>query len=134
MQPPLNRSYSFLKSMTKSIRSVLVVEDEAMIAMMLEDFLETLGLRLHAIAATVEDGCALAQAGGFQLAILDCHLGDQQVWPVADILAHNAIPFLLSSGGSPAGVPSRFAQRPMLEKPYTMGAVEQALAMIRAEQ
>jgi CheY-like chemotaxis protein len=121
-----------LKFAEKSHRSVLVVEDEAMIAIMLEDFLESLGLRLHGVATTLEDGCALAEAGGFDMAILDCNLGNRQVWPVADIITRSSIPFLLSSGGAASDIPPRFAQVPLLEKPYTISAITETLSKMEA--
>lgn len=106
---------------------MLIVEDEAMIATMLEDFLQTLGHRVHGIAASVDQACTLAREGGFDYAILDCNLGGSPVWPAAAILARNHVPFLISSGGSLSDIPAEYADRPGLEKPYTMIAVEQAL-------
>lgn len=111
-------------------KSILVVEDEAMIGMMLEDFLETLGYGLHGVAATVDEGCALAQADGFHAAILDCNLQGEKSWPVAKILADRGIPFIFATGGLSDDVPSSFAERPTLAKPFTIGAVERALGRL----
>ena len=70
-------------------KSILVVEDEAMIGMMLEDYLDALGYRLHALVATVDEGCEQARRGGFDGALLDCNLQGEKSWPIADILARS---------------------------------------------
>ena len=64
-------------------RSILIVEDEPLIAMMLEDFLDSLGHKVSGTCDTVQ--CALdeVEKGGFDLAILDVNLKGENVWPVA---------------------------------------------------
>ena len=108
-------------------KTILVVEDEAMIGMMLEDYLDTLGYRLHAIAESVDDACARAREGGFDAALLDCNLHGEKSWPVADILAQSGIPFVFATGGMADDLPTGHADRPTLAKPFTIGAVERAL-------
>lgn len=108
-------------------KSILIVEDEAMIGMMLEDYLETLGYRLHALVASVEEACAHARAGGFDAALIDCNLQGEKSWPVADILARQGVPFIFATGGVADGLPQAHADRPTLAKPFTIGAVERAL-------
>jgi CheY-like chemotaxis protein len=110
-----------------SVKSILVVEDEALIALMLEDMIESLGHRLHGVAANLAEGCAAAEAGNFDLAILDCNLMGEKVWPVAQILSDRNVPFVFSSGGDTLDIPACYAQRPMLEKPYTFGAIASIL-------
>ncbi|MET0372265.1 MAG: response regulator [Sphingobium sp.] len=114
-------------------KSILIVEDEAMIGMMLEDYLETLGYRLHGVAASVDEGCAHARAGGFDAALLDCNLQGEKSWPIADILADRGIPFVFATGGMADDLPPSHADRPTLAKPFTIGAVERALGRILAE-
>lgn len=99
-----------------------------MIALMLEDFLESLGHSLHGVASNVTEGMELAQREGCDLAILDCNLAGEPVWPVADMLEDRGIPFIMSSGGSMADAPVRHRHRPLLEKPYTIGAIADLLA------
>lgn len=109
-------------------RSILIVEDEAMIAMMLEDFLQTLGHHVQGVASSVGEAVEYVRGGGFDLAILDCNLNGKEIWPVAEMLESANIPFILSSGASASDVPEPFADRPMLAKPYTIGAVSDVLA------
>ena len=113
-------------------KTILVVEDEAMIGMMLEDYLDTLGYRLHAIAVSVEEACDHARKGGFDAALVDCNLQGEKSWPVADILAESGIPFIFATGGMADDVPSGHSDRPTLAKPYTIGAVERALTKVLA--
>lgn len=113
-------------------KSILIVEDEAMIGMMLEDYLETLGYQLYALASSVEEACVHAREGGFDAALVDCNLHGEKSWPVADILAEQAIPFVFATGGIADDLPSHHATRPTLAKPFTIGAVERALGRVLA--
>ena len=113
-------------------KTILVVEDEAMIGMMLEDYLDTLGYRLHAIAVSVDEACDHARKGGFDAALVDCNLQGEKSWPVADILAESGIPFVFATGGIADDLPTGHAGRPTLAKPYTIGAVERALDKVLA--
>jgi CheY-like chemotaxis protein len=114
------------------MKSILIVEDEAMIGMMLEDYLETLGYQLHAVATSVEEACDHARKGGFDAALVDCNLQGEKAWPIADILAQQSIPFVFATGGMADDLPSHHAARPTLAKPFTIGAVERALGRVLA--
>jgi CheY-like chemotaxis protein len=109
-------------------RSILIVEDEPLIAMMLEDFLDSLGHTVAGIVDSVEDALAHIERGGFDLAIVDVHLKDgENVWPVADKLNQKGMPFILATGGHIDPPPAQYANVPVLSKPYTIDAVEPAL-------
>ena len=108
-------------------RSILVVEDEPLIAMMLEDFLETLGHSVHATCESVEGAIAEAEKGGFDVAILDVNLNGETAWPVAHALRNKRIPFVLATGGHVEPPPAEFAGVPVIEKPYTVDRVTPAL-------
>jgi DNA-binding response OmpR family regulator len=108
-------------------RSILVVEDEPLIAMMLEDFLETLGHKVHASCESVEEAIGAADRGGFDIAILDVNLGGENAWPVAYKLREKRIPFVIATGGHVDPPPIEFANVPVIEKPYTVDRVTPAL-------
>lgn len=110
-------------------RSILIVEDEPMIAMMLEDFLESLGHRVVGTCDSVEVALGFVEKGGFDVAIIDVQLKDgERVWPVADRLAEAGTPFVLATGGYVEAPPEAHAAAPVLAKPYTIDAIEPALA------
>jgi DNA-binding response OmpR family regulator len=108
-------------------RSILVVEDEPLIAMMLEDFLESLGHSVTATCESVKDAMIEADKGGFDCAILDVNLKGESVWPVAERLREKQIPFVLATGGHVDPPPIQFANVPVIEKPYTVDRVTPAL-------
>jgi CheY-like chemotaxis protein len=109
-------------------RSVLIVEDEPLISMMLEDFLDSLGHQIAGTCDTVADALERVEQGGFDVAIIDVNLNGQQVWPVADRLAAKGIPYVLATGGHIEPPPAAHATVPVLAKPYTLDAVEPVLA------
>jgi CheY-like chemotaxis protein len=108
--------------------SILIVEDEPLIAMMLEDFLDSLGHRVVGTAETVDEAIARAEEGGFDVAIIDVHLkGGETIWPVADRLNEKGVPFILATGGHIEPPPERHAAAPVLTKPYTIDAIDPVL-------
>ncbi|WP_375393101.1 response regulator [uncultured Sphingomonas sp.] len=109
-------------------QQILIVEDEPLIAMMLEDFLEVLEKRPAGTADTVAGALARLDEGGVDAAILDVNLrGGEISTPVAEALAARGIPFVFATGGGEESVDDRFRDRPRLTKPFTMDGVAKAL-------
>jgi len=108
-------------------RSILIIEDEPLIAMMLEDFVESLGYSPVGTADNIDDALQCIERGGFDLVILDVNLGTRECWPVADRLAEQAIPFILATGGHVTPPPAHHAEAPTLSKPFTLDSVREAL-------
>ncbi|MEO6580821.1 MAG: response regulator [Sphingomicrobium sp.] len=108
-------------------RNILIVEDEPLISMMLEDFLESLGHRVSAICETVAEALETVASSAFDVAILDVNLKGESVWPVATQLRAQGIPFILASGGHVDPPPPEFADVPMIDKPYTIDRVTPAI-------
>ncbi len=102
---------------------ILIVEDEPLIAMMLEDFIASLGHDVAGPCETVAEALATISEKEFDLAILDVNLKGESVWPVAAALRERGIPFVLASGGHVEPPPPEFADTPMIEKPYTIDRV-----------
>lgn len=110
---------------------VLLVEDEPLIAMMLEDFLEMLDRQCAGTADCVAAALPLVEAGGFDCAILDVNLrGGEKSWPIANALASRNIPFVFATGGADDMIADEYRGRPVLQKPFTMDGVEQALSQL----
>jgi CheY-like chemotaxis protein len=108
---------------------LLLVEDEAMVAMMVEDMLVDLGCVVVEVVATLSRGLALADSENLEIdgAVLDVNLGAETVYPVAEALRVRGVPFIFSTGYSTAGIESHFAGVPVLAKPYEIRALEQHL-------
>ncbi|UZK66967.1 response regulator [Sphingomonas sp. M1-B02] len=111
-----------------ALRNILIVEDEPLIAMMLEDFLDALDRKVAGSADNVAAALELIDAGDVHAAILDVNLrAGEQSWPIADRLAELNIPFVLATGGSGDTIAENHRGRPVLSKPFTMDGVEKAL-------
>ena len=109
-------------------RSILIVEDEPLIAMMLEDFLDSLGHNVVASCDSVAEALTHVDRGGFDVAIIDVQLKDgESVWPVADRLAAAGKPFVIATGGHVEPPPAAHADAPTLTKPYTIDSIEPAI-------
>jgi CheY-like chemotaxis protein len=98
---------------------VFVAEDEALIALVLQDILEELGHSVVGPAARIEEACRIARDETFELAILDVKLADSDVYPVAEILQARGIPFAFATGYGADSLAAPFRSRPVLPKPYT---------------
>jgi len=112
---------------------LFVVEDEALVAMLLEQMLEELGCEVVSLAGTVNQ--ALDQvdkvARRVDAAILDVNLGGERVYPVADALAERDVPFLFATGYGPSGLENRYPDRTVLAKPYVEATLIKALIEMR---
>lgn len=108
-------------------RRVLIVEDEMCLALMLEDILVEAGYEVRK-AARLPAALKLAQSEHIDAAILDINLAGTQVFPAADALRLRGIPFLFTSGYGENGLPPEYQQWPMLQKPYGVERLREALA------
>jgi CheY-like chemotaxis protein len=77
--------------------SIFLVEDEALIRMMLADMIEQLGHRVVAEAGNIEAGKALAETAIYDLAILDINIAGRNIRPVAEIVNKRGLPFVSSA-------------------------------------
>lgn len=112
---------------------VLVVEDEAMLGLMYEDFLEVLGHELAGLCTSLSDcDAALDAAVPVDVAILDCNLPDGAIWPVARRMRACGIPIIFASGGDGYGVPDDLAATPTLAKPFSLDSLARALVALMA--
>jgi CheY-like chemotaxis protein len=99
-------------------RRILIVEDETMIAMMIEDFLEESGWDVVGSAGGTERALAMAEEADIDAAVLDVNLNGQDTFAVADILSDRHIPFVFATGYGAEGVAERFRGVPTLTKPF----------------
>src|SRR5450432_862229 len=83
-------------SMGAKALSVFVVEDEAMIRLMVMDMLEELGCRVAAEAGDVEEAVKLARSADFDLAILDVNVKGKLITPVAELIRARRRPIIFA--------------------------------------
>lgn len=111
--------------------SVLIVEDEVMVSMILEDFIDEAGHAVAGTAATLEAALAMVADGrDIHCALLDVNLRGQQSYPVADALDARGIPYAFTSGYGADGIDARFKDRMVLPKPIDMSQLTAFLAKL----
>jgi CheY-like chemotaxis protein len=106
---------------------VLIVEDESLIAMLIEDALRDLDCTTMTVASTFDDALSKASTLDFDIAILDVNLNGAPAYPIAETLMRRRIPFMFSTGYGAAGIPEAFRGVPVLAKPFKEGDVARAL-------
>jgi len=114
------------------VRRIAIVEDETMIAMMIEDFLAQLGWNVTGLAGGTEQALAMARDADIDAALLDVNLNGHDTFAVADILSERHIPFVFATGYGPDGVADRFHGVPTLTKPFQRHELDRALRLAMA--
>jgi CheY-like chemotaxis protein len=107
--------------------SILLVEDEVLIRMMIADMVETLGYLVAAEAGHVDQALALAQSGSFDFAIIDMNLHGLMTFSIADAIGARRIPFIFASGYDKARASDQHQQTLVLQKPFTIERLEAAI-------
>lgn len=113
-----------------SSRRILIVEDESLVAMLLETILEDMGCVTVGPISNIEDALTLLsgdEAGTLDGALLDVNVAGREVFPVADVLKARGVPFVFSTGYGQGGLPDEWRNQATIQKPFTEAAVEQAL-------
>ena len=107
---------------------VLVVEDEYLVAALMEDILESAGCVVAGPIPRLAQALDAANSETCDVAVLDVNLAGERVYPVADILAQRNVPFVFVTG---YGVlPGEYANRPRLCKPFKMADLLDTLSDI----
>jgi CheY-like chemotaxis protein len=98
-------------------RRVLLVEDEALVAMMIQDCLTEWGHSVIGPIGRASDALQAVKECDYDAAILDINLGDGMAYPVAEILSARGVPFVFVTGYEADTVDDRFSNIPVLQKP-----------------
>ena len=106
---------------------ILLVEDEALVAMMMHGVLEQLDCAVIGPCATCFEALSLLKESKIDAAILDVNLGGETVYPVADALTRLGVPFAFATGYGRETIESRFAHVKTLEKPVGYDELRAAL-------
>jgi len=114
---------------------VLVVEDEALIALQLEDMLTELGCAVIGPASRVRQALELLDGEPVEAAVLDLNIAGELVYPVADTLGNRGLPYIFVTGYGTSGLVEPYRSRVVLEKPFARRELLQALLdTLRREQ
>jgi len=113
-------------------KRILVVEDEMMVAMLVEDMLTDLGHTVIAVASHMDRAVEYAERGEFDLAILDLNLNGEKSYPVAEALRARKVPFLFATGYGEGVLPEDFRNVPTLQKPFVSEQLQYALDLLAA--
>ena len=113
----------------KGVR-VLVVEDEYLVAVLIEQILESAGCVVMGPIPRVPEALDAVDNDNYDAAVLDVNLAGERINPVADALSERNVPFLFVTGYGASALPSEYAERPRLCKPFRMAELLGALASV----
>jgi chemotaxis family two-component system sensor kinase Cph1 len=114
---------------------ILVVEDAALVAMLLEEMLDDLGFDVIGPATDHASACQMAREPGITAAILDVNLHGRMSWDVAGLLKEANVPFAFSTGYDSATVlPPHLSDVPVLTKPFDSEHLERQIHALVAQR
>ena len=114
-------------------RRILVVEDSPVVGPFTADLLGELGCEVVGPAPNMAAAREVAEEGGYEAALMDVHIRGERVFPLCELLEAKGVPFVLTSGYADWTMADKWEDRPRLQKPYTLGQIEQALADLLAD-
>lgn len=114
-------------------RRVLVIEDEMVVAMLLEDMLEDLGCQVAATAARTSEAMEAMASFKIDAAILDVNLDGERSYAIADALDDQGIPLIFSTGYGADAVAETYRRHPILAKPFRLNELADALRRLLSE-
>jgi len=108
-----------LRCSSREFRSLLIVEDEYLIAIDLANWVQDLGIQVVGPVGSVREALEVIKTAGSQIhgALLDVNVRGEPVYPVADALAAREVPFLFTTGYDALAIPSTYVETPRLQKP-----------------
>ena len=105
---------------------VLIVEDEALIAFLLEEMVQELGYEVSSVANTL-DAAMAAVPESFDMAVLDVQLAGRDVYPFAEMLKARGKPFAFATGNGGGAIPEPHRGVPLLQKPFQQESLRRVL-------
>ena len=103
---------------------ILIVEDEALLALEIEERLQRLGCEIVGPVGRLERALELARSTALDGALLDVNIKGGVVYPVAEELLARKVPVVLSTGYGANTLPPVFRDLPCLRKPFGAGQLE----------
>jgi DNA-binding NtrC family response regulator len=111
-------------------RRVLLVEDDMIVAWLLEDMLAELDCAVVGPAASVDQALAMIDVEAIDVAVLDVNLNGQMSYPIADALAARGVPFAFSTGYHKDSLLEDYRIFPALQKPFHLQELTDMLATL----
>jgi CheY-like chemotaxis protein len=112
--------------------SVLIVEDEVLVALDAEAQLIEAGARVTRTAHSLEEAKRCIATSSFDVAVLDVNLNGTPSYPIAELLANRGVSFIFASGYRDLdGLPERWRDVPLINKPYAASELTAAIAQVR---
>ncbi len=108
---------------------VLLVEDEALVAMAMKEMLAELGFEVLGAYSKASEAMSAAADQDINAAILDINLGGELIYPVADVLLAKGVPIVFVTGYGAETIDSRFAGVPVLQKPIERQMLQNAFVL-----
>ena len=108
----------------------MVVEDEYLVAILIEEILKSAGCIVTGPIPRIPDALDAVGHEDYDAAVLDVNLAGERIDPVADALSDRKVPFLFVTGYGANALPSKYAQRPYVCKPFRMADLLGALSNI----
>ena len=113
-------------------KRVLIVEDELLVALLIEDFLVDLGCTTLGPCSSVAAAMAITETERFDIAVLDVNLAGETVYPVAELLSKRHIPFMFLSGYGEDAIPIGRTDWRVCAKPFRGREFEAMLSSVLA--
>ena len=111
-------------------KRVLIVEDEVLVAMLVEELLERMGYEVAAVSSHLDEALRIGRAISVDFAILDINLNGKRSFPVAEVLRGRGIPFVFATGYGDGTLDGAFAGVPVVQKPFSRDDLRAALAKL----
>jgi DNA-binding response OmpR family regulator len=109
---------------------VLVVEDEYLVAALIEQMLESAGCIVMGPIPRVTEALDAVNDDDYDAAVLDVNLAGERINPVADALSERDVPFMFVTGYGANALPREYAERPHIGKPFRMAELLGMLSSI----
>jgi len=114
--------------------SILLVEDQALIAMDTEEILKAMGAAKVMVTPNVSAALEYLAEVVPDCAVLDLNLGEETSEPVAEALSERAIPYVFATGyRDSVWIPAGFADVPVVRKPISYEVLAQILSQVMSE-
>jgi CheY-like chemotaxis protein len=106
---------------------IMIVEDEALVALALRESLDEMGFSVLGPFNRISEAMVALRNNRVDAAVLDVNLGGELIYPLADVLAADRVPFVFITGYGAEEIEPRYAKVPILQKPIEPGALQSVL-------